>query len=62
MSRVRVNPKAANRLYYLSAKIVQSVSGSLLYSTKQEFSYSRELILSLGGIRTLVLSSTGASR
>jgi len=29
---------AANRLYYLSEKMVRSVSGSLLYLTKQEFS------------------------
>jgi len=32
----QVQERAANRLYNLSAKIVQSVSGSLLYLTKQE--------------------------
>jgi len=35
----QVQERAANRLYYLSAKIVQSVSGSLLYLTKQESSW-----------------------
>jgi len=34
----QVQERAANRLYYLSAKIVQAVSGSLLYLTKHESS------------------------
>ena len=34
----QVQERASNRLYYLSAKMVQAVRGPLLYLTKQEFS------------------------
>jgi len=38
----QVQERAANRLYYVSAKIVQSVSGSLLYlPIVIEFKYGR---------------------